>query len=693
MNLRVLLPYILILAICVTAESAVISGIVTDAESGQPLSQVHVRLAGSNWFSSTDETGRFFFDDIPAGEYSIEAAHLGYIPAETRVVAVNGTITNCSIDLLPDVLSLPDVQVEISSVNGSVYNADAIKTSQARDLGSFLETTGEAVIFDGGGAAQSRISIRGSKPGQVAVYLDGHKLNDPVTGEVDLKTIPLTNIEQVTVNPNSDLTAGSSGAGGMVDLRSGNLQGVTLTGGTGSFGLESCGIDAGRSFGRHSVNFNFLQSQSAGDFKYVDAEGLAKTRLNDDYANTSVFLKHSTELDKARLEMSYHHFSTGRGAPGSIENPATLDRIERASDGIIAQGETWWKDARLEMDVSYFRSSTENRSYNFFSGDTLAYPSSYTTQALEWEARLTKNDSIGVFSAGLSYREDAVASTSLEGEENRSDLGGFLQRSVEYREMFLSAIIRYDNYKDYTSYLSNTLNFRVTPFRMKFIALSANWSKGVNLPTFNDLFYAENVFAAPNPDLKPEKIETYDLGMELNRKDYSLRAVYFNRDIIDMIVWKESFTTSGRKWKPFNNDKAIIKGVELHIRAKSDNLEFNASSTFSDPRNHSRGYDDNYLIFQPQVQTSESLTARKGKFSLALGHRYLSKRYILLANTKWMDQVSLFSISMNYEIPAGIWLIGSDFRIDNLSDENYSIVKDSPMPGRNYRFTLTFTHN
>lgn len=691
--MKVLLAYIFLLTIWIPAESAVISGIVTDAESGQPLAQVHVRLAGTNWITATDEAGRFSFDDIPADDYSIEAAHLGYISEVARAVAMNGAITNCSIDLHHEVLSLPDVQVEISAVNGSVYHAGAIKTSQARDLGSFLETTGEAVIFDGGGAAQSRISIRGSKPGQVAVYLDGHKLNDPVTGEVDLKTIPLTNIAQVTVNPNSNLTAGSSGAGGMVELRSGNMRGMTLNGGTGSFGLKNYGICAGRNFGRHSYNFNFAQSQSAGDFKYQDAEGIEKTRLNDDYANTSVFLKHLTELDNARFEISYHHYTTDRGAPGSIENPAALDRIEKASDGVIARSTTWLKDARLEMDISYFESSTENRSYNFFGGDTIAYPSSYTTQALESDFRLTKNDSMGVFSAGLSYREDAVSSISLEGEENRSDFGGFMQRSIDYKDMSLSAVIRYDNYKDYTSYLSNMLNFRVTPFRVKFVAFSANWSKGVNLPTFNDLFYAENVFAAPNPDLKPEKTETFDFGMELNRKDYSFRAVCFNRDIIDMIIWKESFTISGRKWKPFNNDKAIIKGVELHLRAKNDDLEFNASATFSEPRNHSRGYEDNYLIFQPQVQTSESLSARKGKFSLTLGHRYLSKRYILPANTKWMDPVSIFSVSVNYELQAGIWLIGSDFRIDNLSDEDYNIVKDSPMPGRNYRITFTLSHN
>lgn len=678
---------------CLAAESAVITGIVTESETGQPLSQVHVRLKGTNWIAATDDAGRFSFDEIPAAEYSLEASHLGYLPAITRVAAMNGAVTGCSLDLIPDVLSLPDVQIEISSENGRVYGSEVIKTSQARDLGSFLESAGEAVIFDGGGAAQSRISLRGSKPGQVAVYLDGHKLNDPVTGEVDLKTIPLTNIIQVTVNPNSDLTAGSAGPGGIVELRSGNLQGITSTGGTGSFGYRSFGVEAGRKFGRHSYNFNYARSQSAGDFSYLDAEGLRKTRLNDDYAGSSVFLKQFTELDNSRFEISYHHFSTDRGAPGSIENPAALDRIERVSDGLIARAETRLKAARLEMDVSYFKASTENRSYSFYGGDTLAWPSSYTTQAFEADFRLTKTDSLGIFTAGLSYREDAVSSTSLEGEENRTDLGGFFQRSVEYREMFLSAVIRYDNYKDYTAYLSNSLNFRTTPFSFKSLALTANWSKGVSLPAFNDLFYAENVFAAPNPDLKPEKIETYDFGMELNRQDYSLRAVCFNRDILDMIVWKESFTASGRKWKPFNNDQALIRGMELHLRAKLDHLEFNASSTLADPRNHSRGYENNYLIFQPLMQTSETLTARRGKISITLGHRYLSKRYILLANTKWLDPVSLFSVSLNYEMQAGIWLIGADFRIGNLSDEDYSIVRDSPMPGRNYRFTLTFTHH
>src|SRR4029453_12803847 len=51
-----------------------IRGRVTDKETGQPLARVQVTLATSDgderWSARTDDTGRYRFTGLPAGEYS-----------------------------------------------------------------------------------------------------------------------------------------------------------------------------------------------------------------------------------------------------------------------------------------------------------------------------------------------------------------------------------------------------------------------------------------------------------------------------------------------------------------------------------------------------------------------------------------------------------------------------------------------
>jgi outer membrane cobalamin receptor len=217
-----------------------------------------------------------------------------------------------------------------------------------------------------------------------------------------------------------------------------------------------------------------------------------------------------------------------------------------------------------------------------------------------------------------------------------------------------------------------------------------NWNRGFNLPTFNELFWAEDVFAAPNPDLKPEKSESFDIGGELVNSSWNARITYFRKYIKDMIVWQESYTSSGKKWKPFNNDAALIKGVELFGQFSSKITDISLSATLSNPRNKSQDYYDNYLVFQPRLQTMESMEIKFPPVEFRTSHRYLSRRYTLPANTKWVEPVHICDLSSAVEFPLNSWKIRLSTGIDNLFDEEYSIISESPMPGRGYRVEILF---
>ena len=685
------------LCVITGAEGAVsLSGLVRNGLNGTPLNGAHVRIEGTNWISISGPDGSFAFSDLPSGEYKVTATHIGHEPQTTRLSIRSESPAIMYFQLQPVDIILPDVTVEYQQVSSIVFTSDQIKKSTAGNLAAFLNSTGEILIVDGGGSKNAEIVIRGAKSEQIAVYLDGFRLNDPRTGKVDLKEISLSSIDKIVIQSNSNLSEGASSPGGAVELYTSGFSGKSAGFETGSFGHRAFTLDAGKDIENQSFNFSFKRSISEGDFKYTDPDTkIEETRMNSDHSSDNFFLRYQNEISStADFSLSFHRMSSQRGAPGSVQNPDSLDRINTVRNGLSANlnfhGNNWINQNRLH----YYETDFENIDYFQWMGEYLDFASNHHTIALEADSRLTRADSAGFSTAGISYRNDRVASSTLANEEDRRDIGIFLQRSLRKSGFNISSTIRTDFYRDYGSLLSSSMNARYTPpLLSNRLTFSANWNQDYNLPTFNQLFWAENVFAAANPDLLPEKMNTYDIGAEWLQDGFSFRSVYFHRSIRDMIIWRESFTQSGKKWKPFNTDAALISGFELSANMKIQKFSINTSANISEPLNKSQGYEGNYLVFRPKVQTSESIIWKWNNIESGVHHRYMSRRYTLEANTKWEEPVSLFDLSFGYTHIMKTWKYNLNLRIENILDEEYEIINDSPMPARNYKAGLTINFN
>jgi outer membrane cobalamin receptor len=152
-------------------------------------------------------------------------------------------------------------------------------------------------------------------------------------------------------------------------------------------------------------------------------------------------------------------------------------------------------------------------------------------------------------------------------------------------------------------------------------------------------------------------------------------------------------TQSGKKWVPVNANRAVIKGGEIFAKFAHNCWELAGSATISDPRNYSEDYYNNYLTFRPCYQTAESISYSRKIWSLTLSHRYLSRRYLLEANTDWLPPVSIFDLSLASTFRINGWKNELSLRLDNILNRQYSIINESPMPERNYSLKLTINFN
>jgi len=108
------------------------------------------------------------------------------------------------------------------------------------DLGSLLlEVPGANVTRRGGLGSFASLSLRGSNPDEVRIYVDGVPLNQAVGGAVDLSTLPLGDVERVEVYRGSTpIGFGESALGGVVSIVTRTPGGptvATVRGGAGSF--------------------------------------------------------------------------------------------------------------------------------------------------------------------------------------------------------------------------------------------------------------------------------------------------------------------------------------------------------------------------------------------------------------------------------------------------------------------------
>ena len=96
----------------VAAQSATLTGQVTDAETGQPLVGANVFLDGTMRGAATDSVGRFRLDGIPPGVYQLVASMVGYRAQRREVALADGEAHTVPFALSPEPVALGEVTVE-----------------------------------------------------------------------------------------------------------------------------------------------------------------------------------------------------------------------------------------------------------------------------------------------------------------------------------------------------------------------------------------------------------------------------------------------------------------------------------------------------------------------------------------------------------------------------------------------------
>lgn len=447
------------------------------------------------------------------------------------------------------------------------------------------------VVRDFGGFGQLKtVSIRGSSSNQVVVLLDGLKLNNPLTGSVDLSTIPIQYVESIeVVRGGGSALVGSDALGGVVNIRTRPVSEPLTIGSVtyGSFNTLSLNLSTARQKGDLGYFVSYNHSRSDGDFEYESVNGKKLERINNEFSSHSLLLKLDYDLGDTDISFLNEFYYDDKGVPGLGE---------------------FQEDSSNQKDLRNL-TSLRIRSSGFLSNDTDITTTLYHKyDKLEFsdpepQVGIPVNTNSRLSTIGLTNElkwymsENQVITFSAElvhenlrdedfNDPSRTNLGLFVGDELTFFDdkLKINPLFRFDLYRtensgdEYDTGYSPKLGIIYSP--LSTLLLKGNISYSHRIPNFSELYFPEQRFIGGNPDLDNEKSLDFDLGFSYALSNLLFEINYFHSRIQDSILF---VFVSSQRIEPRNVGDVTQQGIETSIIYKPvEFLDIFAAYTFLD---------------------------------------------------------------------------------------------------------------
>jgi iron complex outermembrane receptor protein len=474
------------------------------------------------------------------------------------------------------------------------------------DLGTLLlQVPGVTVVRTGSNMEFATLTLRGSNPDQVMVYVDGVLLNVAEGGGVDLSTLPLGDVERVEVyRGTTPLVFGESALGGVVSIttRTPNTSRQEARAGVGSYGTWFGDATASGRLGRLRLYAGVHAGASKGDYPYLNQNGTAynlgddaiQHRANNDLGEVNGTLRAALTLTGRRtLTLGLVGFGREQGLPGPVIQLQSVTIFSRFHTGRglgylrYESRDDLGPGGRLSAEV--FSSLEWDRLIDpggeVYGRPILAHATTLSTGATahgsrplgEWgraaamlegrrEVYAPVNETTPAMSGGTGRRAVGVAGAELDLRVRPLDLDLIPSARVELMGDAVGGI--------------NTAGrpvptapaiFRALPvYRLGLVrtlgeaaTFKANVGRYERAPSFLELYGNGNAFLLGNPTLRPERGTNADLALWIDRAGpraaVSSRTTLFGAVAENLIDWQRTTTGPSRA---ANIGSARVYGLE-----------------------------------------------------------------------------------------------------------------------------------
>ncbi|PRD42289.1 TonB-dependent receptor [Phyllobacterium phragmitis] len=582
--------------------------------------------------------------------------------------------------------------LERSTSSVTVVSEEDIKQSAAPDLASLLKNyPGVTVTSNGGMGADSSVSLRGTTAAQTLVLVNGVRAGSATAGTVNLSAIPIASIERIEIAKGGHSAQyGADAIGGIINI-------ITKQGGICADGRNSCGtVTVGVLHPWGGYLSGNVQGQSASGVNYSFGAQVLGTEGYDFTLPTT----YGHESDKDGFRQGSANFSLSKD----------LDWGRVYADGLYARGRNQYdRQPNNEADTNNFSGrlgarldhsdtwsstvevmSALDHASNFGPGskgddfDTQRYGVLASTQKT-FEVNETKNTILGGVEAYRESIDGSSVSNVDYGKSKRDMTAIFGQYSLEYEALTIDSGLRYDHDEQFGG--ATTYNIGASYELMDGLVARASYATGFRAPTFNDLYYPDP-FTPGNPDLKPEKSRSYEVGLTWQATaQTSLDMALYQTRVSNQINWAPSAPGSFI-WSPANIDQVQITGFEATLaHTFNDEWSGRLGIDIREPLNKSPGVHGKYVPYGDRFNATAGLTYKPtAKLALSAAVIYGKARYADAANTTKLPDYVTADFTALYALDEQSQF---KFSVANAFDEQYQTKEGYRAPGRTVDLSFT----
>ncbi|MGM0607950.1 MAG: TonB-dependent receptor plug domain-containing protein [Candidatus Muiribacteriota bacterium] len=543
-----------------------------------------------------------------------------------------------------NMFKLEDIEIRADSINEkeSFFPVERIYGQNLDYMPEISEVLRYNTVFDfrdfSGYGSLLTASSSGVRSRQTLKTFEGVKLNSFTTGDFDMSLMEAELISSISAvkTPVSSIY-GSSGGGGLIELRGK------------SFSENEYGVKFGTN-NYKKIYYNFMPSDNTLIFtSYKEFDN------NMDFSSgrqNSHFIKYK---DKKSSIMAYY----------TDKFKYTLGPLSFLQPGNYQDDELWLLSYNYNIDSNFRFKTTLNKLQNIFYNNSLKVENPTETENLTFEIEY-ENSYFKLSYANENIDGDTTqySDTNFDGSwdsvfsyKEESTVNSLRFESEPLENIFVS--LSFGDHDEFDSNISYNIGYA---FNKNLI----NFSKGVCLPTYNDLYWPDTGFVKGNTDLDKETSTSINYSYNADDFGVSLYRIKYN----DLIDWQQNPVNF--KWAPKNISKATIEGFKFDYNI---NNSFKLGARFE---NTSDGEGNNLTY---REKRSASLKWQLDSFSqislLHTGKRNYDKKNTLPGVTTW-----------NY------FYLKDDFflNIRNIFDKNYVLNNDYPEEERNVMFGVVWTN-
>ena len=544
-----------------------VMGHVIDKTTNEHIAYVTIRLVGTSYGTMTDATGHYFLNNIPDGDYEIEATYIGYVSQKFKVRIKGRRTQEVNFSLKEDVMQLEQIVVtgnkgEVKRRNSStlvgVLNAKTFDLVSACSLADGLNfQPGVRVENNCQNCGFTQVRINGLDGHYSQVLMNSRPVFSALSGVYGLEQIPANMIDRVEVmRGGGSALFGSSSIGGTINIITKdpivNYAEVANT--STLIGMENAidnntTVNASVTSDNHKLGL-MIYGQNRDRASY-DHDGDGFTEIGEMKSKTIGARAFMRPSDNTRLTLEYRATEEFRRGGNELDKPAHEADITEQTDHQIHGGDInfnyWSDDQKTKWNVYASLQDTKRDSYYGSGKDPNAYGNTHDLVVVGGAQYTRAIDKLwfmpAEFMAGAEYNHNYLHDVTLGYDHDHLQkvniYSGFVQN--EWRNDMWGFLVgaRIDKHSLVDNVIvSPRANIRFNPTKQANFRLS--YSTGFRAPqAFDEDFHiavvgGERVVTVLADGLKEESSHSVSLSGDL----------YFNIGDVQANLLLEGFYTT-----------------------------------------------------------------------------------------------------------------------------------------------------